>query len=122
MNKLRAALILSLALGLCASPAVSQSPAQQGKASQQPPVTIAAANHEAPGLTPPPAVAPAATRPATPVQHNPESAKRQPDSEPKHPTRGDWMRCLQNDPCHPRNLYADKWDRLFRGPIDPFIN
>ena len=127
MKTVHTALIVVLALGLFARPGVTQTtPQQQGQPLQKevPQVDLIAKNEQPAQTIQPPAWAtPTVVVNSTPtrIQEKPSRKRQRVESEAHRPSKGDWIRCLQNDGCHPRNLYSDQWDRVFRGPVNVFI-
>lgn len=127
MKTVRSALILVLALGLCAWSAVTQTiPQGQGRPSQQEgqQTNDATATNEGHGHTYQLAelATPTIKATSTPPQsrEKPSGKRHRFQSQTNQPSKEDWTRCLQNDACHARNLFADKWDRHFGGPVSVF--
>ena len=59
---------------------------------------------------------------APPIQGKPSSkAHHAKWSQSNQPSKEDWIRCLQNDACHARTVFADDWDKIFGGPVDVTI-
>jgi hypothetical protein len=122
MKTVRAALILVLALGLYARPAVTQMTQQeQGHPPRQEVQQInnaTAANELAELVTPTINATP------SPLQSQEKaSGKRHRAEAPRdnQPSKQDWMRCLQDYACQPRrDLFRDKWDARFGGSVDVF--
>ena len=126
MKTVHAALMVVLVLSLFARPGVTQTtPQQQGQPLQQevPLINLVATNQEQAQLIQPPLWAtPTVVVNSTPARIQGKSSRKRQrvESEARRPSKEDWMRCLQNDACHAHDMYADKWDRLFGGPVNAF--
>ena len=127
MKRVHAALMFVLALGLCVRPGVTQTtPQEQAQPLQQEiqQMNNATATNEGHGHTyelaelATPTIKATSTPPQR--QEEPSGKRHRFQSQTNQPSKEDWTRCLQNDACHVRNLFADKWDRLFGGPENVF--
>jgi hypothetical protein len=127
MKRVHAALMFVLALGLFARPGVTQTaPHKQGQPVQQEiqQMNNATATNEGHGHTYQLAelATPTIKATSTPPQSREQSSgkRHRVESHSSQKSKEEWARCLQNDACHVRNLFADKWDRLFGGPVNVF--
>ncbi len=113
MKRVGTALMFVLALAFYVRPAVAQTAPERGQLLQQESQqdSNVIATNEQVGAT--------ATVIVTPTPRV-RAERQRADSQANRPSRADWIRCLQNDACRPRNLFTDDWDRRF-GPVNPSI-
>lgn len=120
------AIMFALALGCAARPTVAQNAtpeprnASQDRVVQSNDVIAATQSVEPMGKWKEP-TSTIVTVTSSPLERGSARKKQWSDPSGNRPSKEDWTRCLQNEKCVSRNLYNNKWDRMF-GPAYDFGN